>query len=785
MFFSGDSSRKRVALGGKSSKETDARKLIEQAKLERKRRDELRIQNSKALKIQKCFRGRKVVQAERSKMREQFYINFGNRCQKVDRQASILNVIFLIPAVIDITVVGGFFTPIKKKKEDLTVYMFDENQVLKRCFDTESEFLPRLLFLFDARNIGDVSVLVETCRILHQSVRDSGDVVSLFASTNYFAQRAIVDNRIKRLAYACLQAVHQNRNQLKDQLLASPEMGDMPTVVLLEAVVIFTNLKHPWACKTVSYFSQKHAHSLLRDIVRTGMESAKNQDASRTVSSLEQVLINIVHHKVSCGPDGDGKEPETQQSESITRQIAPCDAQNKETSPSVCPNTDPYWSFSPQILSLPFLWRYFPSLKKVFSSETLIEHYIHQMAVCLHGDANVLPADISSEYPGYACLLGNMLEVAGSAFSRPNCSFDMAIDFAAASVYMLEVLPPIKSLHRGSRGNSTLNEDDMEIDEEHIVEHSTMNADLEQQISNAIDPHLLQHMVSVLFKGISLLNGLHGGGSQDKVVSAVGAMCAFLHITFNTFPVERIMTGLAYRTELVPMLWKFMKHCHENQRWPSLSDLSANLPRDAPGWLLPLAVFCPVYKHMLMIVDNEEFYEKEKPLALKDIKSLIIILRHALWQLLWMVPAKSFNLIKSTTNLSGGKRLSVDFIQHRVSVVTSELLTQLEDWNNRRQFTAASDFHALEAVDESFMSQAVIENTRAYDILRQAPFLVPFTSRVKIFTSQLRDARQRDGFARNRISIRRNRIFEDAFNKLGELSGADLRGLVRVAFLHK
>lgn len=30
---------------------------------------------------------------------------------------------------------------------------------------------------------------------------------------------------------------------------------------------------------------------------------------------------------------------------------------------------------------------------------------------------------------------------------------------------------------------------------------------------------------------------------------------------------------------------------------------------------------------MLMIVDNEEFYEQEKPLSLKDIRCLIIILR--------------------------------------------------------------------------------------------------------------------------------------------------------------
>lgn len=32
-------------------------------------------------------------------------------------------------------------------------------------------------------------------------------------------------------------------------------------------------------------------------------------------------------------------------------------------------------------------------------------------------------------------------------------------------------------------------------------------------------------------------------------------------------------------------------------------------------------------RHMLTIVDNEEFYEQEKPLSLKDIQSLIIILR--------------------------------------------------------------------------------------------------------------------------------------------------------------
>ncbi|RYR12540.1 hypothetical protein Ahy_B04g070042 isoform I [Arachis hypogaea] len=53
MFFSGDpSTRKRIDLGGRSSKERDRKNLLEQTRLERNRRMWLRQQNSAAIKIQ-------------------------------------------------------------------------------------------------------------------------------------------------------------------------------------------------------------------------------------------------------------------------------------------------------------------------------------------------------------------------------------------------------------------------------------------------------------------------------------------------------------------------------------------------------------------------------------------------------------------------------------------------------------------------------------------------------------------------------------------------------------
>ncbi|KAJ0092761.1 hypothetical protein Patl1_24814 [Pistacia atlantica] len=683
MFFSGDpTTRKRVDLGGRSSKERDRQKLLEQTRLERNRRLYLRKQNQAAIKIQKCFRGRKAMEIEHFKVREQFYATYGRHLQYVNRN----------------------------------------------CFGPDSGFLRQLFFFFNARNADDIAILVETCRLLQRFVQDSGNIVGLFAGMDYSSKHALVDYRVKKFAFACIQALHQNRYSEFD-------------CYLYEIVPFIVQASY------VGYLLQRNAFTLLRDLVLTMKESTKTCTSGGKISSVERVLTLIIPH--------------------IGR------------SPCICPNIDPRWSFSSQILTIPFLWHLFPYLKEVFATGGMSQHYVHQMALCVQNHANVLPNDKSIELPGYACLLGNVFETAGVALSQPDCSFEMAIDLAAVTTFLMEALPPIKS---SGKESSSVSEDDMITGDE--VMEIVLNRDLEQQITNAIDSRFLLQLTNVLFKGIPLVCGSHNEGPDDKEVAAVGAACAFLHVTFNTLPLECIMTVLAYRTELVPLLWNYMKRCHQIKKWPALAYPSG----DAPGWLLPLAVFCPVYKHMLMIVDNEEFYEQEKPLSLKDIRYLVVILREALWQLLWVNPTSHTNVGKSVSNPSSHKKLPFEVIQNRVSIVASEVLSQLQDWNNRRQFTTPSDFHA-DGVNDFFISQAVTEGSRASDILKQAPFLIPFTSRVKIFHSQLAAVRQRHGshgvFTRNRFRIRRDHILEDAYSQMSALSEEDLQGAVRVTFVNE
>ncbi|QHO06575.1 hypothetical protein HN51_065436 [Arachis hypogaea] len=705
MFFSGDpSTRKRIDLGGRSSKERDRKNLLEQTRLERNRRMWLRQQNSAAIKIQKCYRGRKVVRNEQSKLREKCHKIYGKYCQNLDRSA----------------------------------------------FGPDSDFLRQFLFFFNAENNDDVLALVNICRLLQQFVQQSGDVVRLFSGLDYSSTCPLVNYRVKQLVYTCIRALHQNRNQLKDQFLLVPEESSVTAIPLLEVLVLLIDIKLPWSCKIVGHMFQNNAFGLLREIILTAKDDVDNRIYPAKGSSLERVLTVVMCHI--------GQKP------------------------CICSYFDPRYDFSSQILTIPFLWNAFPDLRQVYATQGLNQHYVHQMATLVPDLINFLPKDISDEIPTYACLLGNILETAGIALSQPDCSFDMAMDLAAIATFLLESHPSLKLLNK--KENSVTREDDTGDDE---VMEVALDRKLEQQICNAIDTRFLLQLTNILFRDISSVNG-SDYGPDDREVAAVGAICGFLYVIFNTLPLERIMTVLAYRTELVPMLWKFMKQCHENKQRLSLSEWLSYLSGDAPGWLLPLAVFCPVYKHMLMIVDNEEFYEQGKPLSLEDIRSLIILLKQVLWQLLWVNHTSSATPVKSVPVTTVSKRQSIEAIQQRVSIVVSELLSQLQDWNNRRQFTSPTDFHA-DGVNDSFISQALMEKTRANEVLKQAALLIPFTSRVKIFTSQLADVRQQHGsqalFTRNRFRIRRDHILEDAYNQMSQLSEDDLQGLIRVSFVNE
>ena len=110
-----------------------------------------------------------------------------------------------------------------------------------------------------------------------------------------------------------------------------------------------------------------------------------------------------------------------------------------------------------------------------------------------------------------------------------------------------------------------------------------------------------------------------------------------------------------------------MERCHLSQTLPSTEALIAFSQQHGDAlsfdWLVYLSVFCPLYRQMLMITDNEEFYEQQKPLSLQDVKELVIILKETLWDLVWVIPKNNENFVQSVSSQKRiqlqGERLSM------------------------------------------------------------------------------------------------------------------------------
>lgn len=62
---------------------------------------------------------------------------------------------------------------------------------------------------------------------------------------------------------------------------------------------------------------------------------------------------------------------------------------------------------------------------QVCVNEGLWGHSIHELATNLLALSTMLPSDIRPELPSSICLLGNLIEVAESAFSRPDCTIQL------------------------------------------------------------------------------------------------------------------------------------------------------------------------------------------------------------------------------------------------------------------------------------------------------------------------------------------------------------------------
>lgn len=262
--------------------------------------------------------------------------------------------------------------------------------------------------------------------------------------------------------------------------------------------------------------------------------------------------------------------------------------------------------------------------------------------------------------------------------------------------------------------------------------------------------------------------------------------------------------GKAVRSRhILAILWDF---CVDKNR-------SLDLQDDASAILL---VFVRAYSHFLFVQNEDEMFKSRRPFSVDEVRELVQILKKVLFAALYLKTIPSG--IQSSINASaaivraepelldeisglmlrlymcdsrhsfrdsedfwiagGGALTSDSFVQEAVKAGAAVFAEDSESSRSQLSYSGMSSRH--------IMSKATFNGAEL--LLRLAPYMAPFSPRAKIFHTWIAAEREKFGYnefggADGRwIRVRRNYLFEDAFDQLSHL-GEHLKKHLRVKFI--
>lgn len=236
-----------------------------------------------------------------------------------------------------------------------------------------------------------------------------------------------------------------------------------------------------------------------------------------------------------------------------------------------------------------------------------------------------------------------------------------------------------------------------------------------------------------------------------------------------------------------------------------------------------LSIFSATYAYLLYFQDADEMFDSGWPFSLDEAREIAIILKQQLFSALFIRNSR-LSLVTAGDKAAGTSYNNQHILRGEPNLLdeVTRLLSRLHAVDSQRQFTVGDKFWeaghgALSS--ESFITDAIEAGpevlNRAHEetsyggvrqikyrsgrqhtvsgageLLRVAPYLIPFTTRSKIFQNWVAQERDRAManhmnplmMAERTVSVHRNNIYEDAFRELNGL-GEGLRATIRVKFI--
>ncbi|GJQ13871.1 hypothetical protein GpartN1_g5662.t1 [Galdieria partita] len=344
---------------------------------------------------------------------------------------------------------------------------------------------------------------------------------------------------------------------------------------------------------------------------------------------------------------------------------------------------------------------------------------------------------------------------------------------------------------------------------------------LYQQVLNLMKSFFKIENIRILFKTL-----LCDAGSVQLQNCTVIRLSNFMwHFARMDVGLEHnLITALAFwpaREDQEHVLVKLWPLCSLEQDTDLFSSNNYTLGEKS----VPFTLFCRAFTRLVYFQDNEEFYQRQKPFSLEKVRTIASIVKQVLFRALWSPsgsvnplpnPAFVFNHVDGALEAAArllavlrsrdSKQRFVKegfweagggiFVSDTFTVDAAKSVMELEHVNEDRSWFEQMDEGFFPSRNSAFVKRNVnmlqLSNA-ARNILRLAPFMIPFESRLKIFHYWIQKEKEQVDLSVHGIfgvfeqsgtwvTVRRDFIVEDAFAALNSMRDR-LKQTIRLKFI--
>ncbi|VDO54170.1 unnamed protein product [Schistosoma margrebowiei] len=269
--------------------------------------------------------------------------------------------------------------------------------------------------------------------------------------------------------------------------------------------------------------------------------------------------------------------------------------------------------------------------------------------------------------------------------------------------------------------------------------------------------------------------------------------------------------------DLLPRMWRLISCCGSVRDWAHVIMNSQSVHHLEPHESHLMQIFASATSNLLSILDDAELFELKKSFTIDELCSMGSFFNHLIYESVIMVPdpnqlklwspsCKDDNKLNKTNesvamhdknNKSAVQSNSSSTVMPNLFTICLRLLSVIYERDSRHLFTPP-DFWLISNLKVSaFLADLRKPKPHATFLLKHIPHIIPHKERVILFRDFVREDKASlgihtrtnwltdDGPVGAVITVHRNRIVEDGYQQLANLTSSQLRMKIRVQFVNE